>query len=291
MVSTSPLTSSIKSSGEAPPKYDYKDYVAKFGSKTANLYEIERLDVKVPERSPIASDDVFRYLLEHDSEGVIEQSWQAMVTAKKIDDRNLKQITGTIEKIFKKEDFPFTAEQLNWINVTMAGKVLIARSTGDEDSADTPNAGGNESVLFVEPKPESVKAAMKEVVLSYFGADSLRNRIVGDGMESVLSKLPKMPVLLMEMIAEPISVAGEKDSDIRPPVGIAMSTDKLEFTGGEDFHFVSISSAVGPGVNEGNGQVEVDEKQQIQFSGLIPDEISDDEAGMLPFREYQRHWR
>ncbi|MBI1249394.1 hypothetical protein GC197_16335 [bacterium] len=251
-------------------KYSYKEYVQKFGSKTANLYEIEKLGVKVPERSPISSDDVLEHLLDKDEDGVIMKSWTAMKSAGKIDDENIKRITDKIEEIFNESDFPFTEDQLKWINETMAGKVLIARSTGDEDSVDTPNAGGNESVLFVEPNTQSVKDAMKEVVLSYFGADSLRNRIVGDGVETVLSELPKMPVLLMEMIAEPIKDSSKLETGDPPPVGIAMSTDKLEFTGGEDFHFVSISSAVGPGVNEGNGQVEVDETFVMQSSDGTP---------------------
>jgi hypothetical protein len=250
--------------------YDYREYVQKFGSKTANLYEIERLKVKVPERSPVSSEEVFEHLLSEDYDGVISKSWEAMKKNGKIDDKNLKAITEKIEEIFNDSEFPFTKEQLQWINETMAGKVIIARSTGDEDSADTPNAGGNESVLFVEPNPASVQEAMKEVVLSYFGADSLRNRIVGDGERTVLSGLPKMPVLLMEMVSEPIKDARTVDKGEPPPIGIAMSTDKLEFTGGEDFHFVSVSSAVGPGVNEGSGRVEVDETFVMQAKDGTP---------------------
>ena len=250
--------------------YNYKEYVQKFGSKTANLYEIERLGVKVPERSPISSKEVFDHLLAQDKDGVITKSWEAMKKNGKVDDENLKAITDTIEEIFDESGFPFTKEQLTWINDTMAGKVIIARSTGDEDSADTPNAGGNESVLFVEPNTASVTKAMKDVVLSYFGADSLRNRIVGDGVDKVLSGMPKMPVLLMEMISEPIKDSSKVDKGTPPPIGIAMSTDKLEFTGGEDFHFVSISSAIGPGVNEGNGRVEVDETFVMQSKDGTP---------------------
>ncbi len=250
--------------------YNYKEYVQKFGSKTANLYEIENLGVKVPERSPISSDDVLAHLLKKDTDGVIDASWTAMQKNGKVDDVNLKAITDTIAKIFDDSDFPFTEEQIGWINKTMAGKVIIARSTGDEDSADTPNAGGNESVLFVEPTVASVKDAMKEVVLSYFGADSLRNRIVGDGVDKVLAGLPKMPVLLMEMIAEPIKDSSKVDNGDPPPIGIAMSTDKLEFTGGEGFHFVSITSAVGPGVNEGSGQIAIDETYVMQSKDGTP---------------------
>lgn len=253
---------------KAPKDYNYKEYVQKFGSKTANLYEIENLGVKVPERSPVSSKEIFDHIMAKDTDNVIKTSWEAMKSNGKVDDVNLKAITDKIEEIMD-EGFPFTEQQKTWINDTMAGKVIIARSTGDEDSADTPNAGGNESVLFVEPNTESVSKAMKEVVLSYFGADSLRNRIVGDGMEKVLAGLPKMPVLLMEMIAEPIKV-GEGGPPTTPPIGIAMSTDKVEFTGGEDFHFVSISSAVGPGVNEGNGRVEVDETFVMQSSDGTP---------------------
>lgn len=160
--------------------YSYEDFVQKFGSKTANLYEIENLGVKVPERTPISSQDVFKHLLASDKDNVISTSWDAMKKSGQVDDVHLKAITDKIEEIFDQHGFPFTPEQVKWINETMVGKVLIARSTGDEDSADTPNAGGNESVLFVEPNIKSVTDAMKKVVLSYFGADSLRNRISGE---------------------------------------------------------------------------------------------------------------
>lgn len=252
-----------------PEKTDYEKKVQQFGSKTANLYEIEKLGVKVPGRSPVSSEEVLAFLLEKDPDKVIETAWQTMQENKAVDAQSLEAITDKIEEIFD-EGFPFTEDQLNWINVTMVGKVLIARSTGDEDSADTPNAGGNESVLFVEPTPASVGKAMKEVVLSYFGEESLRNRMVGENVESVLGKLPKMPVLLMEMIAEPILDPKRPDPGGKPPIGIAMSTDKVEFTGGEGFHFVSISSAVGPGVNEGSGRVEVDETFVMQSSDGTP---------------------
>ncbi|GEP41369.1 protein kinase domain-containing protein [Brevifollis gellanilyticus] len=253
----------------SPPKPTFEQRVEKFGSKTANLYRIADLGVKVPELAPVSSKEVFDHLMKMDTEGVIMKSWEAMKRNGKVDDVNLKAITDSIGKIFDK-GYPFTTEQRKWIEETMAGKVIIARSTGDEDSADTPNAGGNESVLFVEPNTASVSKAMKEVVLSYFGADSLRNRIVGDGLDKVLTSLPKMPVLLMEMVAEPIIDPSKKDPGTRPPVGIAMSTNKVEFTGGEDFQFVSISSAIGPGVNEGSGRIEIDETFVMQGKDGTP---------------------
>jgi serine/threonine protein kinase len=269
--SKGPKTEPKTTSQLSPKDYNYKEYVQKFGSKTANLYEIERLGGKVPERCPVSTKEIFDHLLAQDKENVIKGSWEAMKQNGKFDDANLKKITDKIEEIFNKPGgFPFTKEQRDWINLTMAGKVIIARSTGDEDSADTPNAGGNESVLFVEPTTASVSKAMKEVVLSYFGADSIRNRTQGDGVGTVLAGLPKMPVLLMEMISEPIKESGKVDKGEPPPIGIAMSTDKAEFTGGEDFHFVSISSAVGPGVNEGSGRVQVDESFVMQSKDGTP---------------------
>lgn len=264
-----PPTDTLVKLEPSPAQGEYEKQVQQFGSKTANLYEIEKLGVKVPGRSPISSEEILAFLRKNDPDKVIETAWQTMQKNQAVDATNLKAITDRIEEIFD-EGFPFTEDQLHWIGVTMSGKVLIARSTGDEDSADTPNAGGNESVLFVEPTAASVGKAMKEVVLSYFGEESLRNRMVGENVESVLGKLPKMPVLLMEMIAEPILDPKGADPGGKPPIGIAMSTDKVEFTGGEGFHFVSISSAVGPGVNEGSGRVEVDETFVMQSSDGTP---------------------
>lgn len=98
------------------------------------------------------------------------------------------------------------------------GERLMVRSTGKEDTETNANAGGNESVANVEPTISAVLAAMKRVVLSYFGERSLVQRL-GAGDRSVFSGEVFIPVLVQKMVGEVASSAAmEMDEGV---VGVA----------------------------------------------------------------------
>ena len=161
-------------------KENHDTYKDKYGAKTANLCSIAYSKEAVPELIAFSHDEINNFLKKYDK-GVIAKSWTAMKNKGKIEenDVNLKTIVSTIKAIFDNKEclFPFEKKlddfggvtTKKWVTEKMKKKVLIVRSTGDEDSADTPNAGGNESVLFVEPNLESLRTAIKEVVVSYYG--------------------------------------------------------------------------------------------------------------------------
>jgi hypothetical protein len=78
---------------------------------------------------------------------------------------------------------------------------LMVRSTGREDTRELANAGGNASVPNVEATPETVLAAIKRVIASYFSLKSLTQRLEA-GDQSIFNPDPFMPVLIQEMVGE-----------------------------------------------------------------------------------------
>ncbi|MFZ4098929.1 MAG: PEP/pyruvate-binding domain-containing protein [Chlamydiia bacterium] len=83
-------------------------------------------------------------------------------------------------------------QQNNWI--------AMVRSTGREDSAETANAGGNESVANVACQRPAIAAAMGRVIASYFSSRSLSQQrmLLGEVEQEAF-----VPVLIQRMIREP----------------------------------------------------------------------------------------
>ena len=78
---------------------------------------------------------------------------------------------------------------------------LTVRSTGKEDTPELANAGGNESISNVQPNPRDVLEALSDVVVSYFGEKSLKQRL---GAKDLSIFVPQVfiPVIIQRMIAE-----------------------------------------------------------------------------------------
>lgn len=94
---------------------------------------------------------------------------------------------------------------------------LMLRSSGKEDTKVLANAGGNKSIANVEPNPEQIILWMGEVVGSYFGATSLKQRL-NAGDRSILDPIPLTPVLIQRMI-------GEKSAERLPKCGVMFTED------------------------------------------------------------------
>ncbi|MBM3886446.1 hypothetical protein FJ364_00825, partial [Candidatus Dependentiae bacterium] len=94
---------------------------------------------------------------------------------------------------------------------------MMVRSSGQEDSIDVSNAGGNVSVANVVAEKQVILKAMKEVILSYFGMKSLTQRLSLND-QTLLKSDVLMPVLIQKMIGE------KRDSEI-PRCGVMFSTD------------------------------------------------------------------
>lgn len=104
---------------------------------------------------------------------------------------------------------PLSTEELKqYIGDLPEQSLLMVRSTGKEDTADLANPGGNESIAAVAPNELAISKAIGEVMASYSGEKSLKQRLISN---DDITEFPFMPVLLQRMIGEPLS--GEKKND------------------------------------------------------------------------------
>jgi hypothetical protein len=94
---------------------------------------------------------------------------------------------------------------------------LMVRSTGREDTKELANAGGNTSVPNVMPDKEHALEALGEVVTSYFGEKSLKQRL-GVSDRTLFDPEPLTPVLFQRMI-------GERDPKALPKCGVMFTED------------------------------------------------------------------
>ena len=118
------------------------------------------------------------------------------------------QIEEAVERIIVKEqsktlDQIFESSGLDELITDAAQRKerLMVRSTGREDTKEFANAGGNTSVSNVIPDSNIVLLGIKEVITSYFGEKSLKQRL-GVGDPSLFDETPFTPVLIQRMIGE-----------------------------------------------------------------------------------------
>lgn len=137
--------------------------------------------------------------------------------------------------------FPFTpTEQQFFQKIAGEGRFLMVRSTGIEDSQTVANAGGNATVAYVNPDDKSISRAMGTVVSSYFGLQSLKNRIGGGEEPSVELCIP---VLIQALVGE--TPGGETDPRKIPISGVAFTTNQALSAPG--FSVTEINAAPGHG--------------------------------------------
>ncbi|MBY0352992.1 PEP/pyruvate-binding domain-containing protein [Candidatus Babeliales bacterium] len=142
---------------------------------------------------------------------------------------------------------------------TMNNK-LVVRSTGKEDTETLANAGGNQTVLNVEPNVPALAAALTNVVASYFSSRSLTQRL--NAGDPTLFDAPFTPALVQLMISE-------KPNDNNPSTitrcGVMFTQDPSSATSGSVNGKLGCTSGItliqaSYGLNEGvvNSTVPVD---------------------------------
>lgn len=213
-----------------------KGYGYKYGNLqlldqlTAEFNDIEKpaYSIKVPQFVGIPSEKIQEFLK---SDFNIAEKWAAFVKqnlpeskkkeildTKKFPD-NFEEARAAFEKELKEAfdkkiaaelgAFSFKsgfgiekADELIALMQSQNGKLMV-RSTGKEDTIELANAGGNESVANVMPGAKAILEAIKRVVVSYFGAKSLKQRLgVGDKSLFDVTTPPLTPALLQIMIGE-----------------------------------------------------------------------------------------
>ncbi len=152
----------------------------------------------------------------------------------------LKQIQKDIKYCFAHNPFPFTKDERELFNrIAQQNQFFMVRSTGVEDGA-IANAGGNASIAYVNPTEKDIQCAMGEVIASYFGMQSLKNRSAGG--ENLTCELC-LPVLIQVLIGEAFDGAGNQQ-DI-PVSGVAYTTNQS--LSSQNFTVTEINAAYGHG--------------------------------------------
>lgn len=182
-------------------------FLATFSDQQKQSFFAKKMPIKLPEGSPAAQ------ILQEIRDGI------------------LKAFTAP---------FYITPQLQQWIEKTNP-QFVIVRSTGKEDSETNSNAGGNASIPFVKPTPETISSAMGQVLASYFGEHSIRQRFSAFDA-SVFTEDPFMPVLIQEMIGEKVGEDTAEEAIPRSGVMLTRSEGKA--------HGLT-EACIGLGLNEG----------------------------------------
>ena len=157
-------------------------------------------------------------------------------------DKALATIQEKIKACFSSYLFNFTPqEQQLFARIQAQGRFFMVRSTGVEDSQTVANAGGNVSVAYVEPDRVELQKAMGEVIASYFGMQSLKNRIAGG--ETLSATDLCLPVLIQVLIGE--TLEGAQEIAEIPVSGVAFTTN--QGLSAPNFSVTEINAAYGHG--------------------------------------------
>lgn len=215
-----------------------------FGKKHDNLVKLKSLcahtpQVAVPEFFGISSQRVEEFLSSYDPKIFIAYNTLldhiALLSFEELK-QQLGSLQAQIRAAFHDQLFTFTqSEKAFFAQLRSKSEFLMVRSTGIEDGHNAANAGGNASIAYVTPVQQSVTHAMGEVVASYFGAQSIKNRIASG--EDLQKTALCLPVLIQRLI-------GETAQSI-PVSGVAYSTHAA--LSNHDLRITEINAAYGHG--------------------------------------------
>ena len=241
------LEEALGRSLEAMREPFFRKRLDQYGTKHANLVRMGEIsealalqDLEIPAPRGIASDDILAFLPQE-----VFDHWEALKEAG-IESLKTPQAKKHLNAIEQAIDSAFSRGTLNlpidWLEERKrAGDFLMVRSTGDEDSKQTANAGGNISCAYVEPSVEAFMQAAGAVVKSYFSVDSLQNRI-NAGVNPFKEPL-KLAITAQPLIGEPV---GGATSD-QIPVSFVLFTNEPLYIGKEKFRVSRLSATFGHG--------------------------------------------
>ena len=176
-------------------------FASSYGYKAANMLLWEqafhRTGVSVPEVIPIRHTVMASFL-----DGAIpgwRGDYRQALRSAPIDFPKLQQLQAQFRNAFTR-DPAHTIEALGLRPFLSAphdpSSCWMVRSTGREDTEETANAGGNESVSWVPPTAEAMVHAIAEVASSYMNEQSLQQQQVAG---VALDQEPFIPVLIQRM--------------------------------------------------------------------------------------------
>lgn len=212
--------------------------VEQFGYKAAHLIDKRKMlqkissfpvTVEIPPFLPLSRGNIEQHINESFKESglpFLSEQWgefchiqgqntqQLLPEAKK----KLETIRKNIEKCFIISTFE--TSDLKEFCILYKLERLMVRSSGNEDSEDLDNSGGNETACNIFPDPKHISAAIATVIASYFSEKSLEQRLLaGDD----ILQLPTLATLIQVMI-------GSEDDPSRFVSGIGYKEEPLAHT-------------------------------------------------------------
>lgn len=198
-----------------------------YGYKAANLImtqeEVKHIklngaSVKVPPFIPLKDSEMQEYLNQAIPE--LPQLWEDFLNSfdpqekeKFLSDSNRANLTISpkgmeiIAKIQEKitthfQNNDFQNDKLKEWTAQNSSALLMVRSSGKEDTDESSNAGGNESVDSVKNDPRTISESLGRVVSSYFSQKSITQRLVCRDKTLFTEPKPFVPVIIQVMIKE-----------------------------------------------------------------------------------------
>jgi hypothetical protein len=236
--------------------------LTQYGNKHLNLVKMEKAasflrlpNLEIPAPKGLKSSDVEAFLRKEAPE--IFKSWGALKALQMkngdapffFDLPQTKDHLAAIQTAIKKTfSSPKAFSLLNpeiesWLEKLEKDQIfLMVRSTGAEDSKQAANAGGNLSRAYVKPNRAAFMQAVGDVVQSYFGKNSLQNRLNAKG--DLFAEPLQLSVTAQALIGEPIGGA-TNPQDI--PVSLVAFTNEPLYIGDEEFRAMRISLTYGHG--------------------------------------------
>ena len=226
------------------------------GSKYANLAQIKKFfssrgmsEPNIPSALKIPSDHIEKFLKAYSPkvfdlwtqlEKVPFESEQATKILEQID----KELEGAFTKATTdpKAFEMLIPPRFQQSMAALSKDSLMVRSAGAEDSATSPNAGGNISKAYVPCQKTPVCQAIGEVVRSYFGRQSLQNRI--NAKANPFQEKISFEVMVQKLIGE--TVGGETDPKL-VPTSFVLFTNEPVYIQGEKFRVMCLNATYGHG--------------------------------------------
>jgi hypothetical protein len=221
-----------------------------YGYKTANLMQlraflsnkkINKFSISIPTFKGISSNCIHGTLADcgldlHKKWSTLSRKYftkkrkHQIIHSKKFSKKFIQELTNLSKKI--KKTFNAFAKKQTELNQYPESLKIMVRSSGNEDSTECANAGGNHSELNVAPKQHNILVAIGNVVASYFSPKSFQQRL--NAGDKTIFDLPLTPVLIQHM------VGSENNNSIstgcvvysQEPAGLAQNITTIQSTWG-----------------------------------------------------------
>lgn len=214
-------------------KYQLENVFVPKKSGISHVETVSLLEQKVPEvlNSWNGLKNQFNHLSSNDRTHFLESQ-----DVKK----ELAFIRNEIQQAFSHDSIKhFNSSLCTWLEeIKIKGSYLMVRSSGNEDSKNVVNAGGNLSERYINPTSDDVLPSAGRVIASYFSEFSLKQQLDAGG--DPFNEPLQLSVLLNELIGESPDQIGSI------PTSAVLFTNEPHYSEG-NFNVTTLSSSFGHG--------------------------------------------